>query len=74
MRIIPTTVHITLENGHTLDQYVIFRRIFEKKLEKGEFILQNEGASNVHERPLPNRCNNQGKGQAMMVSALEQST
>lgn len=35
--------------GHAFKQYVTFRRIFYKKLQKEEIILWNEGARNVHE-------------------------
>lgn len=50
----------------------MFRRIFNKKLQDWKIILQNEDARNVHEY-LPNRDDNRGKGQTMMVSASEHS-
>lgn len=51
--------------GHTLDQCVMFRRIFDKKLQYGEIILQNE-ARNMHEQPFPTITTAR---QEMMVSA-----
>lgn len=48
-----------------------FKRIFDKELQDGEIIFQNEGACNVHERPFMNHNNDRGKGQVMMVYASE---
>lgn len=57
---------LSLQEGHTLKQRFVFRKIFEKKFQDGEIILQDEDACNVHERPFPN-YNNKGKEHAMMV-------
>lgn len=59
--------------GHTLEQCFVFRKIFDKKLEDREIILQGEGAHNVYQRPFP-KHNNKGKGHEMMVSAPGSST
>lgn len=39
---------------HTLEQRVLFREIFDKKLKTGEFLFKNEGALSIHEIRLPN--------------------
>lgn len=61
------------KKGDALERYVMFERISEKNLQDREIILQNTGARNVHERPFLNYGNNQGKEQAIRVSALERS-
>lgn len=50
-----------------MEQCIVFRKIFDKKLADEEIILQGEAARNVHEQPFP-KHNNRGKGHAMMVS------
>lgn len=54
--------------GHTLEQCFVFGKIFNRKLQDEEIILQDEGARNVHERPFLNHNDNKGKGHAMMMS------
>lgn len=54
--------------GRALEQCMTSKRNFDKKLEYGEIILQNDGACNVYERAYPNHNDNQ-EGQVMMVSA-----
>lgn len=59
------------KKGHNLEQCVVFRKIFDRKLEAGEILFQNEGSLNVHEQPFPNHCNSKGKAHAMMASVME---
>lgn len=53
---------------HTLEQRVLFREIFDKKLKTGEFLFKNEGALSIHEIRLPNTHNNRGNGQILVDS------
>lgn len=48
-----------------------FRRIFDKKLQAGETIFQNEGDLNIHEQPFPTHDNDRGKGQVIDVSTSD---
>lgn len=41
------------KKGHSLEQCVVFRKIFDQKLEAGEILFQNEEFQNVHDRPFP---------------------
>lgn len=50
------------KKGHGLDQCVMFRRVFDKKLKDGEIVLYNERARNMHEGPFPKPSNNKRKG------------
>lgn len=45
-----------------------FQKIFNKKLQAPEIILQNKGALKIDKRPLPNHGNDRGQGQVLMVS------
>lgn len=51
--------------GHTLEQCVTFRRIFNKKHKAGE-ILSQKGALSVNDLPFL-KYNRKGKGQVMMA-------
>lgn len=62
-----------LRKGHAFEQCVAFMRIFDKKLQDRETILQNQGGHNVREQPFLNHNNGWGKCQVMMVSASEKS-
>lgn len=60
------------KKGRILEQYVLFRKIFEKNLKAGEIVFQNEEDLNIQERPFPNHHNNKkGKWQVKMVSSAE---
>lgn len=47
--------------GHNLERRVVFRKIFDQKLEAGEILFQNEGSQNVHDRPFPDHRERKGK-------------
>lgn len=38
--------------GHPLEQCIIFRRLFDKKLKAGKILLHEGGATNIHELPF----------------------
>lgn len=50
---------------------VVFRKIFDNKLELGEIWFENEGFLSIHKRPVLNHHNNKGKEACPMVSIVK---
>lgn len=54
-----------------MEQCVVFRKIFDQKLEAGEILFQNEGSQNIHDRPFPDH-HERRKAQMMVVSTIDE--
>lgn len=52
------TLAPTIKKGvHPPEQCVVFRRLFDEMLKAGETLLQDGGATNVQDSPLPSYQN-----------------
>lgn len=52
---------VSCKKAHNMEQCVVFKKIFDGKLEGREILFQNEGAVSTYELPFPNHHNIKGK-------------